>query len=157
MNFAVSIAILIFSIIMYNFALTVSDPLSAIFPGATLVIMGALSLILLFQEVDIFIKWTKYNKEAAIASSKKRGEYPFLRIITAMALILAYFPLLNTFGFYFSSFLFFLTFTLIFCTDKKAFCQRMHIQIAFPAIFVAILYSLFNLLLKVSLPRGILF
>ncbi len=156
-NIVVSITILIFSIMVYKFGLNVSDPLSAIFPGATLIIMGALSLILLFQEAVIFIKWTKEKKEAAIASSKKGVGFPFLRIITTLVLILAYFSLLNILGFYFTSFLFFLTFTLIFCTDKKAFCKRAHIQIAFPAIFVAILYSLFNLLLKVSLPRGIFF
>jgi putative tricarboxylic transport membrane protein len=156
-EFAISIAILLFSIIMYNFALTVNDPLSAIFPGATLIIMGILSLILLFQEAVVFIKWPKEKEDAAIAFSKEGAVFPFMRIITAMVLIIGYFSLLNALGFYFTSFLFFLTFTLIFCTDKKAFCQRMHIQIAFPAIFVAILYSLFNLLLKVSLPRGILF
>jgi hypothetical protein len=65
--------------------------------------------------------------------------------------------LLQFLGFYFTSFLFFLAFTLLFCTDKKAFCRRAHVQIAFPAILVAILYSLFNLLLNVSLPRGLLF
>lgn len=156
-DLGVSIAILLFSIMMYKFALTVDDPLSAIFPGATLIIMGILSLILLLQEAAVFIKRPKEKEEAAIAFSKKGAVFPFPRIITALVLILAYFFLLNILGFYFTSFLFFFTFTLVFSADKKTFLKSLHVRIAIPVIFTGVLYMLFNLLLKVSLPHGLLY
>ncbi|KKK82861.1 hypothetical protein LCGC14_2799170, partial [marine sediment metagenome] len=90
--------------------------------------------------------------------SKAEGApYPSMRILSALAMVIAYFPILNVLGFYFTSFLFYLVFTFAFFADREEFIKRLHIRIAIPALFVGILYMLFALLLKVSTPSGLLF
>lgn len=156
-DIALGVFILLFSFVLYKYALASKDPLTAIFPKATLIIMSVLACIMLFQEIIFMYKMPKESRAGNQTPAAKHKPFPFLRIILSLGLTIVYMALLQFLGFYFTSFLFFLAFTLIFCTDKKAFCKRAHIQIAFPAILVAILYSLFNLLLNVSLPRGLLF
>jgi len=156
-DIALAIFILIFSLVLIKYGLAAKDPLTSLFPKATLVIMALLALIMLLQEIVFLSRIRKGGPEASPPPAKKHKPFPFLRIIISLALTLVYMALLDVLGFYFSTFLFFLTFTLIFCIDKKAFCQRAHVQIAIPSLLVVILYSLFSLLLNVSLPRGLLF
>jgi putative tricarboxylic transport membrane protein len=149
--------ILLLSFGLYKYGLAAKDPLTAIFPKATLMVMSLLSLIMLVQEIMFLSRISQKRPESYRPPAKSGPSYPYLRIIISLALALVYLALLDVLGFYFSSFLFFLAFTLVFCRDKKAFCKRAHIQIGIPAVLVVILYSLFDLLLKVSLPRGLLF
>ena len=156
-DIGLALFILLFSFVLYRYGLASKDPLTAIFPKATLMIMGLLAIIMLLQEIVFLYRRSKDLKAGGQTSAAKHKPFPFLRIILSLGLTIVYLALLEFLGFYFTSFLFFLAFTLIFCSDKKAFCRRAHVQIAFPAILVAILYSLFSLLLNVSLPRGLLF
>ncbi len=157
-DIALAFLILVFSFLLNKYGLAAKDPLTAIFPKATLMIMAVLALIMLLQETFFLYKIKTGPQQAALQSpAKKRAPFPYLRIIISLALTIIYMALLDVLGFYFSSFLFFLAFTLIFCTDKKAYCKRVHIQIGIPVILVVILYLLFGLLLKVSLPQGLLF
>jgi len=156
-DIVLAICILFFSFTLIKYGLAAKDPLTSLFPKATLVIMGILAFIMLLQEIIFLAKIKKGSPEGLQLSAKKHKAFPFLRIILSLALTIVYMALLDVLGFYFSTFLFFLTFTLIFCIDKKAFCRRAHVQIAIPSLLVAVLYSLFSLLLKVSLPRGLLF
>ena len=145
-----SVVILLCSVVLYKFALVVKDPLSAIFPGATLILMGSLSIILLVITL---------GKAVAIKGlSKAEGApYPYMRILSALAMVIVYLPLLNVIGFYFTSFLFYLVFTFIFFADREEFLKRLHVKTAIPALFVGVLYALFALLLKVSTPSGLVF
>jgi putative tricarboxylic transport membrane protein len=162
-DFYVPVIILVLAVLLYTFALKVNDPLSALFPGATLVIIGGLSLILLLQTTleSILVNRRKKegNAEVLISRDNKQSAdgYPFTRIATSMGMVLVYFFCLNTIGFYSSSFLFYLAFIFVFSPDRKAFLKRPHISIAVPACFIAVIYALFNLVLKVSAPSGILF
>ncbi|HEB02892.1 MAG TPA: C4-dicarboxylate ABC transporter permease [Nitrospirae bacterium] len=144
-----SIIIMISSIVLYKFALTVKDPLSAIFPGATLMIMVGLSIILIAQTLMKAFSGSGFKKVEGYL-------YPFWRIFGAMAMVLAYFSLINVFGFYVTSFLFYLVFSFAFFADREEFFKRLHVRIAIPALFVGVLYILFALLLKVSTPSGLL-
>ncbi len=162
-DFIVPIVILFISIILYEFALQVNDPLSALFPGATLAIMGGLSIILLFQAVleIVMINKQKQENDAYITLSEavkqKVVVYPFAKIAAALAMVIIYLFCLNTLGFYSSSFLFYLIFIFFFSADRQDFLKRIHFGVAIPACFMAVIYALFNLLLKVSPPSGLLF
>ncbi len=156
-DIVLAIFILLFSFLLYKYGLAAKDPLTAIFPKATLMIMGILALIMLVQEIIFLYKVKQIPQESYRAPAKVKTPYPYVRILLSLALALVYLAVLDLLGFYFSSFLFFLVFTLLFCRDKKAYCKRVHIQIGIPVLLVAILYSLFDLLLKVSLPRGLFF
>ena len=150
-------SILLFSFLLYQYGLEAKDHLTVIFPKATLVIMGILSLIMLVQEAMFLFAGPGIPGKSVLGPPQRKRTFPFLRIAISLALTVGYMAILEVLGFYASSFLFFWAFTLIFCTDVKAFCRRMHIQIAIPAGLVIVLYSLFSLLLNVSLPRGLLF
>ncbi len=145
-----SVVILLCAVFLYKIALVVKDPLSAIFPGATLMLMGGLSIVLIVQ--------TLMKAFAGDGFKKVEGYlYPFMRIFVAMAMIITYFSLINVFGFYVTSFLFYLVFSFAFFANREEFFKRLHVRIAIPALFVGVLYILFALLLKVSTPSGLLF
>lgn len=157
LDIALAIGILIFSVLVFQFGLDAKDYLTVIFPKTTLLIMGALSVIMFFQEVTFLASKRKGNTGDQKVVQTTKSAFPYTRIGISLVLVIGYMAILELLGFYASSFLFFLLFTLVFCTDTKAFCKRMHVQIAIPALMVVVLYSLFSLLLNVSLPRGVLF
>ncbi len=156
MDIVIASAILLFSLLVYTFGLNVNDPLSAIFPEATLIIMAILSFIILFQEGFVFVTGQKAKSKPGSSAAKEGSVFPYRRIIISLSLIVIYFALLDVIGFYSTSFIFYFIFTLTFSADKKKFFKSLHSMVAIPVIFIGVLYALFNMLLKVSLPSGFL-
>ncbi len=142
-----AIVVLLSAVVIYS-ALHVRDHLSALFPVATLLAMGVLSVILLVQGVISLRKKEGAEKAATPA-------YPFPRILLALVLIVIYLYLLNYLGFYLSSFVFYLIFISILMLSSKLLFERIHIRVVVSVLFVVILYLLFNVLLKVSAPTGL--
>ncbi len=145
-DIVVSLVVMTVALLVYMFALKVRDPLSSIFPAATLIIMASLSLILLFQtSISVFVK-KNY--------SRQHMETHYAKILFGLFLILAYFYSLNILGFYLSSFLFHLVFTFLFAVDKKVFLRTLPLRFFISIFFVGVLYFLFNAVLKVQAPSG---
>jgi putative tricarboxylic transport membrane protein len=148
-DIVVASVLMVAALAIYEFGLKVKDPLSAIFPGTTLLIMGGLSLILLVQ--------TAVLKALRKGGDKAAGEaVPFLKIAITIALVVIYFFCLNTLGFYFSSFLFYLVFITVFTFRRQAVLSRLFLKAFVAALFVIALYMLFNKVLNVSSPTGLI-
>lgn len=109
-----------------------------------------------------FITLALWNFIRAVMSYSKVGEgldgRSFMNILPGLVVMIAFmFLVAKALGFYFASAIAFLTiFTLydpVPMTDGKAWMKRAGITLA----FMAVMYGLFALLLKVQTPRGIWF
>ncbi len=120
------------------------DPRAATFPRVIIIIMGILAALLLLQ--SIFLKKPQTSKGAG---------FPLGRFLICFALIIIYFIFMETIGFYLSAFLFFIAVTFILgSADLTARKAIMRVAIGF--VFTGILFFLFNVLLAVQTPKGLL-
>ena len=147
----VSIITLVAGISLYC-SLDVKDPLSSIFPNAMLLTMIFLSALL-------FIMTLMSIKRKTIAGSTGVTRLPFsrTRVIITMTLVLAYLCLLEITGFYFTSTLLFFAFASIIALDKEYFFDHIRSRAVTSVCFVAVLYVIFKVVLKVQTPTGFLF
>jgi len=123
----------------------IEDERAAIFPGVLIIAMAVLSALLLAQ--GLILK----RKTAAPGRA-----YPWGRFFLLFGLIVVYFALMESLGFYVSAFLFFLAVAFILGRAELT-KRRAGFRILGSAIFVTVLYVLFNLILVVQTPRGLLF
>ncbi|GAB4389942.1 MAG: tripartite tricarboxylate transporter permease [Thermodesulfovibrionales bacterium] len=137
-----------FSAGVYLFGLDVRDPLSALFPAATLVLVGALSVLLLAR--------------SALSIGKAKGDGParaprvnYGKVGLALSIVLVYFYLLRVLGFYFTSFAFYVSFVTVFTARKRPALVKVHYRALIAAAFVAALYVLFRVVLNATTPRGL--
>jgi hypothetical protein len=120
------------------------DPRAANFPKVIIIIMGVLSTLLLLQ--TLILKQPKSNQGAG---------FPFGRFLICFFMIIAYFIFMETLGFYLSAFLFFVLVTCILgSSDLTARTAFMRVIVGF--VFTGILFLLFNVLLAVQTPKGVL-
>lgn len=148
-DLVVSAVILGSTILVYS-SMKARDPLTPIFPAATLIITGSLSLLLLILSL------------VSMMAKRKPGEvspvhFPFSRIIVTGLLIIGYLSVLNILGFYFTAFVFYLVFASIVALDREVIFSRLHNKVLTSVLFVFILYMLFKMLLKVQTPTGLAF
>jgi putative tricarboxylic transport membrane protein len=139
--------ILLSAIVVYS-SLKARDPLTAIFPAATLIIMGSLSLLLLILAL------------VSMRARRVPGEvspvpFPFGRIICAGLLIIGYLYVLNILGYYFTAFIFYLVFASTVALERETMFGRLHNKVLTSVLFIFILYMLFKMLLKVQTPTGL--
>ncbi|MEJ2192367.1 MAG: tripartite tricarboxylate transporter permease [Nitrospirota bacterium] len=147
----VSCVVLAFSLLVYFYGLNVRDPLSAIFPAATLLIMAGLAAVALLQSLYSLLK----GKE----EEESEPPLPMARIIGAITLVVLYFVALTSLGFYFSSFVFyfiFITVLMFRMFRKKDFLSPVLSRAFVAAAFVSVLYILFNVILNASPPKGLI-
>ncbi len=120
------------------------DPRSVVFPRVIILIMGVLSTLLLLQSLLV---------------RKKPGAgqpYPFGRTILCFGIIVGYFAIMEGLGFYVSSFLFFVIVTSA-LGYRNLSLKKGALSLASSAVFMVVLYILFNKILAVQTPKGILF
>lgn len=122
------------------------EPHAVIFPRVVLMIMAILSALLLVQ--DWLVK-----KSAAQAKQKP---FPFQRALLCFLMIVAYLFIMESGGFYLSSFLFFVAVTFILGRGDMDLRKALT-RVGVSAIFIAVLFVLFNKLLLVQTPKGVLF
>ncbi len=141
----VALVCLIGSIALYFSLGTISEETARTFPRVVIVISIILSALLLIQGIVL--------KRGVVKAGKR---FPWGRFFLLLAIIIVYFIVMQPLGFYVSAFLFFVAVGLIVgrvdLTTSKATARVLQ-----SALFTAILFLLFNVLLKVQTPRGMLF
>jgi len=142
----VAILVISGSLAIYKFALKVKDPLSAIFPSATLIIMAGLASLLLVQVLVSMVSNKKLDATGI--------DIPISKVVLLFLYTVVYFYSLNRIGFYLSSFLFYAVFPFLFRRSKDTLLKDLSVKIVVSCIFMGILYFLFNLILKVQTPAG---
>jgi hypothetical protein len=108
--------------------------------------MAILSGLLLLQTLIV-------GGKGASATGKP---FPFRKFSICFILIIIYFAVMEWIGFYVSSFLFFIAATFI-LGIKDLTPKRGAVRIGTALVFMVVLFFLFNKLLAVQTPRGILF
>ena len=120
------------------------DPRAANFPKVIIIIMGILSALMLLQ--SIFLKQPTNSKGAG---------FPFGRFLISFFLIIVYFLLMEGIGFYLSAFLFFVAVTFVLGSKNLNF-RTGSFRVVMAFAFTGILFLLFNVLLAVQTPKGLL-
>jgi hypothetical protein len=140
----VSLVLLIGIISLYLSLGSMDDPRAANFPKVIIIIMGVLSALLLLQ--SLFLGQPKSSQGAG---------FPFGRFLICFFMIIIYFIFMETLGFYLSAFLFFVLVTCILgSADLTARTAVMRVIVG--VVFTGILFLLFNVLLAVQTPKGVL-
>jgi len=140
----VSLVFLVGIVTLYLSLGFMDDPRAATFPKVIIVIMGILSALLLLQ--SIFLKKPVTSKGAG---------FPFGRFFICFSLIILYFIFMETIGFYLSAFLFFVAVTFILgSADLTA--RKAVMRVVIGVVFTGVLFFLFNVLLAVQTPKGLL-
>ncbi len=160
----VSLILLAGSIVLYASLSLMEDPAAASFPRVVIVIMGCLGLTLVIQT---FIARQRHeravlqsnhvsNSGTELKKSDSTKQFSLGTLAICFVLIVLYFVVMEKLGFYVSAFLFFivLTFTL---GRKNLTLQKGAVQVGIAFIFTVVLFLLFNKLLVVQTPKGILF
>lgn len=142
----VSSLILVATLSLYLSLQWADEPRAVIFPKVVLVIMAVLSALLLIQNLLL-------KKSAARVKQKP---FPFQRALLCFFMIVVYLSLMESVGFYLSSFLFFVVVTFTLGTGGMD-TRKALARIGVSALFVVVLFVLFNKLLLVQTPKGILF
>lgn len=127
----------------------IEDPNAITFPQVVLWIMLILGGLLAVQTLMTAMKGAAKSKNAARA-------YPFGAFFTALAAILIYFAIMENVGFYVSGFLFFLIITLVLQEEKQT-VRNVLTRAGAAAAFMGVLFVLFNKILAVQTPKGVLF
>jgi hypothetical protein len=94
------------------------------------------------------------GKEPKYLDPVKR--FPFGKLIVCFIMIVIYFAVMERLGFYVSAFLFFISLAFI-LGRKDLNLRKGALQIGIAFIFTAILFVLFNKILEVQTPKGLLF
>ena len=160
----VSLILLAGSMALYASLSLMEEPAAASFPRVVIVIMGCLGLALSIQAI-----LAKQRRERAIRQSnhvadseKEPKEFdtakrlPFGSLVVCFILIVVYFVVMEKLGFYVSAFLFFIILTFI-LGRKDLTLHKGVVQIGIAFIFTAVLFVLFNKILVVQTPKGLLF
>jgi hypothetical protein len=121
------------------------EPGAAIFPRVVLIAMAILSALLLIRSVIV-----------GRAGTTSAMEFRFRPFLICFVLIVIYFFLLEWIGFYVASFLFFLAVTFVFGLSEISL-RKGALRVVSSAVFMGVLYFLFTTLLKVQIPKGVLF
>lgn len=124
----------------------IDDERAQAFPRVVIIIIGVLSLLLLLQTLAL-----KQVRQASAGNP-----FPWVRFLIMFVLIVVYFAIMERVGFYLSAFLFFVAVTSLFGKSLKN-AAKACARVVLPMVFTSVLYLLFNVLLKVQTPKGLLF
>jgi hypothetical protein len=160
----IALILLVGSGALYASLSLMEEPAAASFPRVVIIIMGILGLMLLIQTVII-----KQRSERPVLQSDRVGnqektpkdsgvvnKFPLGTVVGCFLLIVVYFVVMEALGFYLSAFLFFIAATFI-LGRKDLTLQKSVLRIGIAFIFTAVLFVLFNKLLVVQTPKGLLF
>jgi lysylphosphatidylglycerol synthetase-like protein (DUF2156 family) len=160
----VSLILLAGSIALYASLSLMEEPAAASFPRVVIVLMGCLGLVLIIQTVLARKGHARpvlqsNHVEDSGKTPKDSGtakRFPFRTLVVCFALIVVYFVVMEKLGFYLSAFLFFIILTFV-LGRKDLTLHKGAVRIGIAFIFTAILFVLFNKLLVVQTPKGLLF
>lgn len=132
------------------------DPEATIFIRVVMMVIGVLALLLMLQSTLLQHR----SKVHAQASGKKAPEpgkplFVWKPVILIFVTILIYFYVMEWLGFYVSAFLYFVA--VVFLLDWRGLTPKTGlVRIASALVFVVVVYVLFNKILLVQTPRGLL-
>ena len=160
----IALILLLGSFALYASLSLMEEPAAASFPRVVIIIMGILGLMLLIQTVIIKQRSERTvlqsdrvaNQEKKPKDSGVVNKFPFGTVVGCFLLILVYFVVMEKLGFYLSAFLFFIAATFILGRKDLTFHKSV-VRIGIAFIFTAVLFFLFNKLLVVQTPKGLLF
>ena len=139
----VPVGMLVVALILCIAGFTASNQEAFLFPKVVSVIMVIIAAFAVF------------NSRNAQQKSKA-NPVPWLLILPALTIFVVYLALAETVGFYVCSLIAFLALVCIYTPERLTLNRFIRILIT-GLLFMGGLYCLFSLLLKVQLPRGILF
>jgi hypothetical protein len=160
----ISLILLVGSFALYASLALMEEPAAASFPRVVIIIMGFLGLMVLVQTVIIKQRSERpvlqsdrvTNQEKAPKDSDVVKKFPFGTVAGCLLLIVVYLVVMEKLGFYLSAFLFFIAATFI-LGRKDLTLHKSVVRIGIAFIFTAVLFVLFNKLLVVQTPKGLLF
>lgn len=156
----ISLVLLAGTISLFLSLSLMEDPRAATFPKVIILIMGGLSMILFLQSVITGPKKMKPGLQSDRVSAEKasasKNSLPYGTLIGCFILIIIYFAVMEWLGFYVSAFLFFVAVTFL-LGRKDLSVRKGSMRVGIALIFTTILFVLFNKLLVVQTPKGLLF
>jgi putative tricarboxylic transport membrane protein len=154
-NLWLGMSVLIFFLMFYLVSLTEVNGITYLFPKSIILFIMAMASILILQEM--YFSYRHGNLNSLMSLGALSSDYPYARFAAFFILLLTYVMSLQFIGFYVSSFVFFSIFTFLFTGEKLLNPRKFYINAICSLVFVACLMGIFNFVLKVSLPSGILF
>jgi len=160
----ISLILLAGSIALYASLSLMEEVAAASFPRVVIIIMGFLGLTLLLQTVFIRQKGERpvlqsdrvANRGNASKNSGVVKKFPVGTVAGCFLLMVVYLAVMEKLGFYLSAFLFFIAATFILGRQDLTL-RKCVVRIGIAFIFSAVLFILFNKLLLVQTPKGLLF
>lgn len=141
----VALVCLVGSLGLYWSLGTISEETARTFPRVVMVSMIVLSALMLIQGL------------LSRGQGQKKGKpFPWGRFFLLLGIIVAYFALMQSVGFYVSAFVFFVVVSFVFGRSDLTF-NKGTARILQSAVFTGVLFVLFKMLLKVQTPSGLLF
>ncbi len=142
-----SLIILLIALVLDRVVLKVRDPLSGIFPHATLLGMALLSAILFFQSLVKLLK-RQYTRSPVQWNLTAR-------MIVTFFVVVLYLWTLQPIGFYTASLAFHLIFPFVFETERKGYLRRAPVKVGISLCFIVVIYILFRVIMKTPTPTGL--
>ncbi|MBW1999355.1 MAG: tripartite tricarboxylate transporter TctB family protein [Deltaproteobacteria bacterium] len=158
-NLILSIVLLACLSVLYWSLSLMEDPRAIIFPRVLIIIMFALSAGLLLQTLIAGHdgqRPTLQSDRVQNSDDMAKTRHPYVIVSACFLLILIYLALMERLGFYASAFLFFLAVVFIFGREGLTLRKGLT-RVGIVLLFTGILYVLFNRILMVQTPKGILF
>lgn len=147
-NTIVALIVLAVTAALYLSLFQVIDPRAIIFPRIVILVMGALAILLLVQGVLL------QPASNLPVGDEPKAQFPWKPVLLVLNAILLYLAVMQNLGFYLATFLFFSGVILILARKTLSLPKGLK-MVAWAFVFTAVMYLLFNVLLKVQLPRGI--
>ena len=130
----------------------VEIPEACIFPRTVMAAMLALAVIYLAQSA---VRLARIRLTGAPPTAAPAHKTPWRPVAVALACVLAYVVVMERLGFYVSGLAFYLAISLL--LQREAFTMRSAaVRLSMAAAFMGALYILFNRILAVQVPKGIL-
>lgn len=141
----VSLVIFASALALYFSLSLMDDPRAIVFPRVLIIIIGVLSLILFVQALMV-------GEEMA----GKPAGFRLGSFLVCFVLIVIYLAVMEKVGFYLSAFLFYVAVTFVLGWEDLT-PRKGAMRVLSAAVFTGILFFLFNRLLAVQTPKGLLF
>ena len=132
----------------YLLSVQADMPRAYIFPKTVITVMVVMALIQLTESIIMA------KKIRAGMANQNAVAFPWKNVTMAFVCAVVYFASMESVGFYFSGFLFFLITTTLLQKEKITF-KSSAMRAATGGVFMAVLFLLFHVILAVQTPKGL--
>jgi hypothetical protein len=143
------------SVALYASLSLIKDPRAITFPRIIIMSMGVLGAGLILQAVTLLFSSGK-PPNATADDLPAITSFPWKPVLTVLTSIVVYMVIMQHIGFYVSTFIYFTG--IIFSLSYKDLNPKKSLKTGIMSFaFTTVLFVLFNVILKVQMPRGIFF